>query len=441
MRPNWFSSALERRNFSMLTLDGVLFFTASTFLDATILIPLFLQHVGGSVLLIGLAATIRQIGFVLPQLLTARYLSKIPRLNRFVFWSYLICRFAFLLVIAALLRDPHSPFVIVAFFIGYTMFTLGEGITQVPWMDVFSRTIRPHNHGTSFGLMQTCGAVGAFLGGLLIQEILAHPDRYPYPTNFLLLFAVAFGCLLVATLCFLYVKEGPRQTPPNAEGEPASKRKTTRFSRIWRTQPAFRRLLIVQTLVGVHQLVMPFYILYAQTLPGVDAVLIGQLVIAQILGGAAGGILFGWISSRLGNRMAVCSNVLFNLVVPVLILVAGQLSAGATVRPLVTVAFFLLGLVGGGWIGFTNYLLDISNDETRGTYIAYLNTCSAPLALLPIFSGSLVGAMSYAAVFVIVLILLLVASYVALRLPPTTTRYRRGDRAARLDRKTNAAPQ
>lgn len=426
----------------MLTLDGVLYFSALTFLDATILIPLFLQHTGGSAMLIGLAAAIRQIGFILPQLLTARYLNKIPRLNRFVFWSYLVCRFAFLLVIVALLHEPHSSAVLIAFFIGYTMFTLGEGITQVPWMDVFGRTIRAQNHGKSFGLMQTFGALGAFAGGLVIQEVLSHPERYPYPNNFLILFALAFGLLLIATLSFLYVKECPHRRPAPAEsGEKSFWATLGNLPRTWRTHAAFRRLLIIQTLIGAHQLVMPFYILYAQTLPGVDAVLIGALVMAQIIGAMAGGILFGSLSSRWGNRAAVLFNSGFNLLVPLLMIFAGLAGGAEHVRQLVTASFFLLGLVGGGWIGFTNYLLEISNDETRGSYVAYLNTSSAPLAILPVFSGSLTGVLSYPAMFAIVLIIMLAALYYSLRLPSTTTRYRRGDRAARLDRKTNAAPQ
>src|SRR5689334_22361670 len=105
MRPNWFSSALERRNFNMLTLDGVLYNTAMTFFDATILIPLFLQQFGGSPMLIGLATALRHLGYFLPQLFMARWLPKIPRLSRFVFWSYLLFRFSFIAVIALLIYD------------------------------------------------------------------------------------------------------------------------------------------------------------------------------------------------------------------------------------------------------------------------------------------------------------------------------------------------
>ncbi|MGZ4107729.1 MAG: MFS transporter, partial [Tumebacillaceae bacterium] len=189
MRANWFSSALEKRNFNMLTLDGVLYYTALTFLDATILIPLFLEHLSGSAMLIGLATAIRQFSFVAPQMFIARLMSRIPRLTRFVFWSYLICRFAFLFVIAELLHDPSSHWVLIAFFVGYSMFTLGEGVIQVPWMDLFGRTISPQNHGKLFGVMQTLGAIGAFAGGLVIQYVLARPEQFPYPTNFLVMFS------------------------------------------------------------------------------------------------------------------------------------------------------------------------------------------------------------------------------------------------------------
>jgi MFS family permease len=441
MRANWFSSALEKRNFNMLTLDGVLYYTALTFLDATILIPLFLAHVSGAPMLIGLATAIRQLSFVAPQLFIARLMSRIPRLTRFVFWSYLICRFAFLFVIGELLHAPSSHWVLIAFFVGYSMFTLGEGVIQVPWMDLFGRTITPKNHGKLFGVMQTLGAVGAFAGGLVIQNVLSKPEQYPYPTNFLVIFTLAFVFLFFSTLSFLYVKEGPRRHPPAKEAEKSWLAIIGNLPRTWRTNPAFRILMIVQLLVGLHQLAMPFYILYVQRLVGIEQRIVGFLVIAQIVGGMFGGVVLGGMSSRLGNQMTVRLTVFLNVCVPVLILCAGQATGATGVELLVIGAFFLMGVIGGGWIGFTNYLMEITNDDTRGCYVAYLNMCTAPLAILPVFSGKFVHAFSYETLFAIVLILLLVAMYWSWKLPITTIRHRRGERVARSDRQTNAAPQ
>lgn len=441
MRPNWFSSALERRNFSMLTLDGALYNAALTILDATILIPLFLEHVGGSPMLIGLSIAIRQLGFILPQIFMAQWMYRIPRLDRFVFWTYLICRFAFLFLPFVLVESPSSQAVLLTFFIGYTLFSLGEGIIQVPWMDLFGRTIRTENHGRLFGLMQSLGAVGSFGCGLVIQQVLAHPERYPYPSNFFIFFSLAFAVLFLSTLSFLCVKDRPRRKVSVPESSWSA---TLRgLPRTWKHNRAFRTLLIVQTLVGMHQLVMPFYILYVQGLQGIGLSFIGTLVMAQVVGGIVSGLLIGWFSAQYGNRKAIQFTALINVLVPLLILLAGMGKTAEQVRAYVLLAFVMLGVVGGSWIGFTNYLLEICTDETRGRFVAYLNMCSAPVAVLPVFSAGLTVIFSYPSLFVFVLILLLVAFFWSFRLPPasTTTRYRRGDRAARPDRQTNAAPQ
>jgi hypothetical protein len=441
MRPNWFSSALERRNFKGLTVDGALYFVALTFLDATILIPLFLQHVSGSALLIGLATAIRHLCFVLPQVFIAKWMHRIPRLNRFVFRTYLFCRFGFLLVIGMLLYNSQSPWVLICFFIGHTLFCLGEGLSQVPWMDLFGRTISPRNHGKLFGLMQTLGALGSFAAGLLIQQVLSHPDSYPYPLNFLIVFSLAFLLLFCSSLSFLYVKEGTRRSESSPELEKKRSEPTRTLVATLRQNLPFRRLMGIQMLIGLHQLAMPFYILYVQEMPEVSGDLIGRLVIAQIVGGMAGGLLFGTLSQKVGNRSTIRWDVLCNVLVPVLILSAGRQAGGIEQQSLVLTAFCLIGVVGGGWIGFTNYLLEISNDHTRGRMVAYLNMCTAPLALLPVFSGSLVKALSYEKVFGIVLILLLVALLLTWKLPLTTIRHRRGERGVRPDRQTNAAPR
>ena len=435
MRPNWFSSALEKRNFQMLTIDGVFYFIAATFLDATIVIPLFLEHISGSPVLVGIATAIRHLAFVLPQLVIARWC--ILRPERFVFRSYLFCRFSLCFVLAALLHDPTSPWVLISFFIAYLMFAFGEGITQVPWIDLFDRTIAPHNHGRLFGLMQTVGAIGAFVCGLVIQQVLSRPEIYPYPNNFIILFALAFVFLFVSTLSFRYVRDDGRRSRIRTERQ----EKTTwrKLSHAWRHHRPFRTLIVVQMLTGLHQLAMPFYILYVQGLSGVGLALIGTLVIAQIAGNMAGGMLFGTLSSKWGNAATIRVTVLAHIAVPVSVLAAGYTAEGH-VQGIVLAAFFLMGLVGGGWIGFTNYLLEISTEETRGRHVAFLNACTAPLAMLPVFSGSILSIFSYQSLFAIVLILLLAAFWMSLRLP-TTIRHRRGSRAARSDRQTNAAPQ
>jgi len=441
MRPNWFSSALERRNFAMLTTDGVFYFTAATFLDATILIPLFLEHVSGSPVLIGLATALRHLGYVLPQLIIARKMQCIHRLDRFVFWSYLTCRFALLFVLGAFLYDPSSSLVLLAFFLGYLMFAVGEGVTQVPWMEVFGRTISPRNHGKLFGLMQTLGALGAFGAGIFIERVLSNPLSYPYPYNFMMIFGLASVFLLISTLSFIYVKEPPRRSVISKDSQQSWRALFRSFPHAWRHHRAFRMLVLVQVLIGVHQLATPFYVLYVQDLGGVTMGLIASLVLLQIIGGMAGGLLFGALSSRAGNALLIRVTVCLNVAVPLLILWAGSLSGTGGLRAVVGTAFFLLGLISGGWIGFTNYLLEITSDETRGSYVAYVSTCTAPLALLPVFSGSLLNSFSYQALFVIVLILLLVASVLSWKLPSTTIPRHRGERAVRSDRQTNAAPQ
>jgi len=451
MRPNWFSSALERRNFNVLTIDGVLYNTAMTFFDATILIPLFLQQFGGSPMLIGLATALRHLGYFLPQLFMVRWLPKIPRLSRFVFWSYLLFRFSFIAVIAVMLYDSSSHWVLITFFIGYALVSVGEGVIQVPWMDLFGRTISVKNHGKLFGLMQTFGAVGAFGGGLVVHHVLSYPERYPYPTNFIVIFGLAFLLLFFSTLSFLYVKdapsrraEGEEQKKVEEQAEESASSRPSFWEHLRHTlqrNRAFRRLLSLQMILGLHQLAMPFYILYIQKLPGIEASIIGVLVMAQVVGGIVSGLLLGAISSKWGNRVTVQVTVLLNVAVPVLVLAAGAAGNPVWVQTSVLMAFFMLGIDAGGWIGFTNYLMEISTDETRGHLVAYLNACSAPLAVLPIFSGSLINMLSYEKIFVIVLILLLVACAWAWRLPSTTIRHRRGGRAVRTDRQTNAAPQ
>ncbi|NIM05675.1 MAG: hypothetical protein GTO55_05635, partial [Armatimonadetes bacterium] len=54
---------------------------------------------------------------------------------------------------------------------------------------------------------------------------------------------------------------------------------------------------------------------------------------------------------------------------------------------------------GGSWIGFTNFLLEITQDEERIAFIGMNGTLLAPTALMPVIGGLLLKFFPYEAVF------------------------------------------
>lgn len=403
----------DKRNFIFLTADGALYFTALAFIDVNILIPLFLNNLTHSPLLVGLAAAVRSVGFFLPQILTAGWVTGAKNLNRFIFWLHLMTRTPLILASIAIWLDFPSSWVAGIFLITFTLFAFGEGIGQVPWIDIFGRTIDESHRGKLFGYMQALGGLGALAGGFIVQRVLASPN-WDFPRNFALLFSIALIFLLASAIAIRFAKDPPKEI--RGEQRLSTKHVITHIPQYLREHPVFSRMLFVQILTGFNVLGFPFYILYVQQTGFLPAWLVGVLVMVQVLGQVIGGLLLGFLSDRLGNRKTIIFTVGLNVLVPLLVLWSSTLTA--TLSTMVTLAAFLsLGIVVGGWLGFINYLMEITPQEKRPIYVSLSNLFASPVGLLPILTGAFLNLINVVWIFIAVAAIEIAAFTLAFRLP------------------------
>jgi hypothetical protein len=70
---------IYRRNFVYFLADSLLFTLAMEIIGGTTVIPDFVRHLTNSEILIGLSGSLFTIGYLLPQLLVARYIVRYAR--------------------------------------------------------------------------------------------------------------------------------------------------------------------------------------------------------------------------------------------------------------------------------------------------------------------------------------------------------------------------
>ncbi|NLW16992.1 MAG: hypothetical protein GX033_05005 [Firmicutes bacterium] len=70
-----------RWNFAALVLDGVCFAIGAAFLEAYTLLPSLISLLTNNSVIIGLASTMRNAGYLLPQLFVAGYAERLPFKN------------------------------------------------------------------------------------------------------------------------------------------------------------------------------------------------------------------------------------------------------------------------------------------------------------------------------------------------------------------------
>lgn len=398
----------EKRNFLLLLLDGVMFTVASTFLDINTVIPSFLDALGAPARTIGLAASIKQLGFLLPQVYL---LARIPALGnqvRFIRRVMLIGRPQLLIFLAALLFYPNLPWLPVLFLISFGIFAFGEGLIQLPWLNLLGSTVNPGLRGKLWGSMQIASGLGALAGGWLIASLL-NGSVVPFPQNFFLIFICGLAFLLPAIIYFRWV----RNPAPQAAGLPVSL-----FSAIktaWQNV-GFRRMLLVQALISTDMLTLPFYIITVKHRFPFLAYHIGTFIYLGIIGSILGGFLWGYLSDRKGNRLTIICIVLAKMIMAASFLTAQFMENETALYAILQPAFILAGMAGGSWLGFVNYMMEIGDSRTRLYYITLDNICLLPVFTLPILGGILRSYYSDKLIFMAVTALMALALIPALQL-------------------------
>ena len=245
--------------------------------------------------------------------------------------------------------------------------------------------------------MQTYGGIAAFGAGFLVRYILDLNGIYPY--NYVAVLGLGALGLYGSLISMHFIKEPPESAgtsnpyvgiPPAPTWSMASQR-------------PFRKLIYTRILLGGMYLALPFFAIHAQNDLGFSAATAGLFVSAQMVGTVAGGRLWGYLGDNFGAYWIV-------RLVSVMVFGTGALAlaaraayfAGAPLLAYVVYSllyFCLGGSLAGIWNGFTNYIMDISAGNVRGTYIGLFNTIAAPLTLLTIVGGWILTWSSYTFLF------------------------------------------
>lgn len=406
-----------KRNFLCLTLDGAFFAAGAAFYDSGTVLSVFASTLTSSRFLIGLVASARTVGWFLPQLVVASLIEHLRYKGRLVVVNSLFHRL--LLLVMALITYLYAgsrPALALALFLPvFLLSAICEGVNGVPWTDVVANTIPADRRGRLFAYEQIAGGLAAFGNGFVVMLIL---KRVPYPNAYVLLFLLTFVFFMGSILSFMRVRE-----------HPAAETKTERSSlatylsslpRVWRGNPDFARVMLVRFCLGFIYLSMPFFVLHARQELGVGLGTVGIFVSAQMLGLLAGSAVAARYSDRTGNRIVVIVAIISAMAAPVTCLVLTLLGSLGSTGPAAAcfplVYFFAGAAFGAGYIGFTNYIIDVAPASVRPTYIGLSSTLMAPLGFLSAVGGVLATAFGYEVVFGISAAVGLVGVVLAFRL-------------------------
>jgi MFS family permease len=400
-------------NFNALSYDAIFFAASNGFLEPGTVVSSFVSNLTSSPVLIGLTTTIRNCGWFLPQLLVARLAEALPRKKPLVVLAGGLLRLsAGMMVLSSLIAGKNPLLSLFLFYTFFVILSFSDGVSGVPWIDLFAKSIPQERRGAYYAKTQALGGLLAFAAGFVVKAVLGL-KTLAFPYNYTIIFFLGFIFSTLSFLSFLRLKEVEDGTPRRYE---SLVKYLMGIPRILKEDGSFRLIIIVNTLLRSFFLPLPFYAVFAREVLSVPQENIGIFVSAQMLGSILAGIFFGKAIDLYGSRKVVIFTAELTALQPVLALICFFLyRMRLPFFWLYALIFTLVGATYSGvWVGIFNYLLKIAPEEKRPLYIGLLNTLTAPTTFLPLLGGVIIQFLSYVHLFVITA-LLVFSSVVAAR--------------------------
>jgi MFS family permease len=385
-----------KHNITVSLLDGSLFGVGLGFASFGTILPLFVASMTTSALLIGVVPAIHAVGWQLPQLFTASYVSRLRRYKRSVVMTTIHERIPFLgfAIVALLLPTIGTRAGLVITFMLLTWQGLGGGFTANSWVSMISKIIPPETRGTFFGLQ--AGLANLFISGSAVAAgyLLSALDS---PLNFA-------ACFLSACVFFTLSWIALAQTREPVDTDKIIPEVKTNFwedsKKILRKDINFNWFLAARFLSQFATMGFSFYIIYALRRFNMDTVTAGFLTATLTISMTIANIGMGRIGDRIGHRAMLILGAFAALLSAVL---AWNATSLLWFYPI----FILAGLANVSiWTIGMVMTVDFGLEAERPLYIGLSQTLTAPATILaPLLGGWIVDAAGFIPTFSISIVI------------------------------------
>lgn len=403
----------ERGRFWRIAGAGAAFQAGAAAIDSATIVASLVFQLTGSAFAVGFASAVLRLGWLLPQLVVGFLAERAERRMPFyVFGAYGRALLAGLIALLLWFGGGLSPAALGAAFLAlWTVYAFVSGVVAVPYNDIVGRSIRSEARSRMLAWRFFGGGIFAIAVAAFVSLSL---DIFPNLQAYGLIFGLA--AILLVLSSSLFVSAGEPPMPPR-QGDRQAPQDAWAFLaggwRVVRGDGRFRLFLYSQWLGGATLMALPFYVIAADA-SGITPADVGLLLGAQTAGALASNPLWGKLGDSAGKLAMLQTVAVVRMLPPLFVLVLLALDAGLFGY---MALFVMIGaMMNGVTIGYLGYLMEISPDDRRPAYSAYLNAMASPAALLPLLGAGLVSLISIHAVFVAAILAALLQFRLLLRI-------------------------
>ena len=383
------------------------FFLALTMsmLDLNTVFPALVSELTGSKTLFGLLYSIMLGVPLIFNLLFSYYLKTKRHKKKYLLLGIYLRAFAFLgMAVFTYFFGLSSPTLAFgSFFLWVFIFSLSGGLAGISYIDITAKAIPASNRTNLYVVKQFFSSFAAFLGGLAVSKIFSL-DNLSYPINYSISLFIGFVGLLIASIGFWIIYEPASEQDLN-DREPF-KEYLKKVPKFLKADYNFRRFIIVENMASFSIMIMPFYMIFAKDIFGVDNSYIGRYLIFQILGTIFSTIIWGLLAKKINAKSIVRICVTIGGLIPLIAIGLSFLGPDYFAG-----VFLLIGfIISGRRVGFDPYLLEIAPDKYRTEYLGIRGTLNIFIVVLPILGGVFIETFGYYVTFSLVFVVMIIAS-------------------------------
>lgn len=391
---------VEATNFLLLAAQQVLLRVGWIFKTESIVMPVFLDFIGGGPVLRGLMMVLNRLGLSVPPVVFSRQL-KVARHKK---WLFGACSLGMAAAFAALSavcwtggwRDERGEprwWMPVLFLALYGLFFALTGMNQLAAHSLQGKLVRATRRGRLFTLAVVVGSpVAITLAWWLMPGWLAEPGR-----GFALLFASSAVAFAISGLVSFALREAPDAF--EQDRSPVWQY----FQHAWQViahDASARALALLVVLFSVTFMLFPHYVAAVDDSPGFNLGRMTVWVCVQNAGTAALSLVVGPLADRFGNRAALHLTIAGVALSPV-IATAGLLGPSELRTDYSWLMFVTIGFTPVTIRLLVNYALEIAPRHDHPKYVSAIGLCMAvPVMIGAPLVGWAAGQFGYLPVYV-----------------------------------------
>lgn len=388
-------------------LHGFFLTIGTTIAEPSTILPLIVNHFGGSSMLVGFFAALLRGGAVVVQLFAAfqaqSYSLMMPYMRRVFLIRFL--SWFFIGVAIVIFADEHPNLTLFSIGLGLFLFSFSAGFGAIYLKDIIAKIFSHKFRGKTMAYRQFFSGAGGLLSGALAGWILSAYDA-PYSYGYLFIissFIMGLG----------YIAFGTIDEPIKEEVNKRENSFKEFLYNSWITLKKDNDLQIqLKTffLAYAYLIALPFIILDAQTKIDLDGMAIGSFITTQMVGAMLSNFLWGRLSGRGKNKLTAIISIAMQIVAILMAFIASNIYEYALI-------FFLIGAaLDGNRIASGNLILSVAPVQKRPIYVAIqINVVSFGL-FFSILGGAILHFFSYTVLYSVASLMLFASLYYSFKL-------------------------